>query len=283
MARPNWEYIRVDVLLPGHPKLAGLPRSARWTLIELWCFAGRYHTDGFISDDVWGETGPAADRRRLVERGLAERADGGWQMHDYTGHQRTREEIDTLSAKRSESGRRAAAVRWGSEGDTKSHSQRSNTTMRNASDPMPEAEAEADKDPPARGRAAPQGAARGTRLAADFAITAAMAAWAAENVPGIDFAAETMRFRDYWESKAGANARKTDWPATWRNWMRRAAETAPPRNLRPAGSHQPTHDEFEALRQSWARPLSEQEAEIDARGNGGSYRVHRNSLPAAEN
>lgn len=29
------------------------------------------------------------------------------------------------------------------------------------------------------------------------------------------------RFRDYWTAKAGRDAAKRDWPATWRNWVRR--------------------------------------------------------------
>lgn len=31
-------------------------------------------------------------------------------------------------------------------------------------------------------------------------------------------------FRDYWLSKPGAQARKLDWSATWRNWVRREAD-----------------------------------------------------------
>jgi len=34
---------------------------------------------------------------------------------------------------------------------------------------------------------------------------------------------EALVFRDYWHSKAGADARKVDWLATFRNWIRRAA------------------------------------------------------------
>jgi hypothetical protein len=37
---------------------------------------------------------------------------------------------------------------------------------------------------------------------------------------------EASKFRDYWVGK-GANATKTDWPATWRNWVRTAAERLP--------------------------------------------------------
>jgi len=50
----------------------------------------------------------------------------------------------------------------------------------------------------------------------------------------------------------------------------------------PAGSHQPTPDEFAALRSNWANPLDAQEAGNDTRGNGRPDRVHSNRLPAAE-
>lgn len=40
-------------------------------------------------------------------------------------------------------------------------------------------------------------------------------------------AKELDRFRDYWASQPGQKGVKTDWLATWRNWVRKAAETAP--------------------------------------------------------
>lgn len=36
-------------------------------------------------------------------------------------------------------------------------------------------------------------------------------------------------FRDYWCAKGGADARKADWDATWRNWVRREKPRAMPR------------------------------------------------------
>lgn len=109
MARPNWEYIRVDVLLPDHPKLDALSDKAFRTLIELWCWCGQNRTDGFVRDAKWKAFGSAAARTALVRAGLAERVTGGYQMHDFTGpdgHQRSRAEIEELSAKRSASGRK---------------------------------------------------------------------------------------------------------------------------------------------------------------------------------
>ena len=47
---------------------------------------------------------------------------GGVLMHDYTEHQRTREEIDELSVKRREAARKGAAARWN--GHAKPHALR---------------------------------------------------------------------------------------------------------------------------------------------------------------
>jgi hypothetical protein len=63
-----------------------------------------------------------------------------------------------------------------------------------------------------------------TRIPDDFAITPEMQDWAAERIPGFGIDAETENFIDWWRSKPGAAAMKTDWVATWRTWMRRAAK-----------------------------------------------------------
>ncbi len=48
------------------------------------------------------------------------------------------------------------------------------------------------------------------------------------------------RFGDYWRAQPGTKGRKTDWPATWRNWCRKESDdrgTAPrqPGNREPIG------------------------------------------------
>ena len=57
------------------------------------------------------------------------------------------------------------------------------------------------------------------RCPEDFEVTAELRAWATEKVPGVDIDRETEAFRD-WEFRDA----KSDWPATWRRWMRKAAE-----------------------------------------------------------
>jgi hypothetical protein len=70
---------------------------------------------------------------------------------------------------------------------------------------------------------------RGTRIPADFAVTPAMVAWAAENAPDVDGRRETEKFINYWTAKTGRDATKRDWVATWRNWMLNAQERLPSR------------------------------------------------------
>jgi hypothetical protein len=120
VARPNWEYIRIDVLLPDHEKADDLSDKAFRTLIELWCWCGLNRTDGFVRDAKWKTFGTAAARAQLLrvppgfKHGFAERVDGGYQMHDFIGpdgHQRSRAEIDELSARRAAAGRKGGQAR----------------------------------------------------------------------------------------------------------------------------------------------------------------------------
>lgn len=122
MARPNWEYIRVDVLFPDHPKTDELSDKAFRTLFEIWCWCGLNRTDGFVRESKWKTFGTKTARDQLLrvppgfKHGFVEKVDGGYQMHDYVGpngHQRTKAEIDELSKRRAESGRKGASSRWG--------------------------------------------------------------------------------------------------------------------------------------------------------------------------
>ncbi len=89
-----------------------------------------------------------------------------------------------------------------------------------------------------------RGAPRGTRLPDDFAVTAAMVEWARQHAPHVDGRIETEQFCDYWRSKAGRDATKLDWIATWRAWMRKAEQQAG----RPRKAAGPTDADWDALK-----------------------------------
>lgn len=67
---------------------------------------------------------------------------------------------------------------------------------------------------------------RGCRIPDDFAVTPEMVTWAHRHAPHVDGRLQTAKFVDYWQAKAGKDATKLDWVATWRNWMRNAEEQA---------------------------------------------------------
>lgn len=64
-------------------------------------------------------------------------------------------------------------------------------------------------------------AATASRLPADWTPSDVDQRFCATERPDLDCKAVADRFRDHWISKAGADGRKRDWSATWRNWVRR--------------------------------------------------------------
>lgn len=66
---------------------------------------------------------------------------------------------------------------------------------------------------------------RGTRIPDIFRVTPEMREWAAQQGwSHLDLDGITAGFVDYWLGVPGAKGVKLDWPATWRNWVRRKAE-----------------------------------------------------------
>lgn len=61
---------------------------------------------------------------------------------------------------------------------------------------------------------------RGSRLPPDWRMSPDQEAYCRENRPDLSPVKTAERFRDYWVSKAGKDAVKLDWDATWRNWVR---------------------------------------------------------------
>ncbi|ADL71246.1 hypothetical protein ISLAND3_64 [Mycobacterium phage Island3] len=70
-------------------------------------------------------------------------------------------------------------------------------------------------------------APRGSRLPDGWMPDDETIAAMRQQFPHVDLRAEHEKFTDYWRGAAGAKGRKADWTATWRNWIRRAAENAP--------------------------------------------------------
>lgn len=67
---------------------------------------------------------------------------------------------------------------------------------------------------------APQNASRGSRLPTDWELPDAWREWAEGERPDLPVDLVADSFRDFWVSKPGKDGRKSDWHATWRNWIR---------------------------------------------------------------
>jgi len=79
--------------------------------------------------------------------------------------------------------------------------------------------------------------ARASRLPSDWKPSDKDIAYCREQRPELDPERVAENFRDYWHAKAGVDARKADWPATWRTWVRneRSQTSARPASLPPVG------------------------------------------------
>jgi hypothetical protein len=95
---------------------------------------------------------------------------------------------------------------------------------------------------------------KATRLSEDFVVPDEWKSWAKVNRPDLNINLVADTFVDYWISRADAGAAKTNWLATWRNWVRNSkaafvkpislAERATNRALgRPADQRLPTPEE----------------------------------------
>lgn len=248
-------WFKVDDSFWSHPKLSELSHAA----ISLWVRAGAYcaqHlTDGrvtaaTVTRQLWTGT-EAADE--LAAAGLWDALDdgSGWQFHDWLEYQPTAAETEQKRAAARERVQRARAkkratsdagnadVRANSSvtsGErTAQQSRDSDVTegarsqdVRSTPNPNPNpmtTDVVIDPPTPRRGEQAKgKGKSRGTRLDADWRPDADTVAKIAAELPGLDYQREHAVFVDYWLAQPGQRGVKVDWAATWRNWMRRAAE-----------------------------------------------------------
>jgi hypothetical protein len=61
-----------------------------------------------------------------------------------------------------------------------------------------------------------------SRIPDDFALTDERKAYAEKHLPRVDAPALLESFLDHWKAASGPKARKLDWDATWRTWVRNA-------------------------------------------------------------
>ncbi|TDS74392.1 hypothetical protein [Comamonas sp. JUb58] len=190
------------------------------------------------------DTDPTAAERKRRQRAKAKAdagSDGVTDKSRVTGHDVTRTDIDTdIDKDKEEVVKELADVGGGPA----------------TADPDPAPAALAKKPKPAPATA--------TRLPDDWTLLKAWGDWALRERPDMtpeDVRREADCFADHWRAKAGANAKKLDWAATWRNWIRRSDGPKPAFRGNASGHSRSVNKQEElearnrAVGQSWVEKM----------------------------
>jgi len=157
---------------------------------------------------------PEEEGRRIVR--LDEHRAWGWRIVNYIKYRSIRNEEDRREQNREAQARFKAKAKAGkpeSAQVSRGQPQKAHT----------EAEADVEAKPISGAPSSPDGSdkKRGSRLPEEWEPGEDGATFANNaGIAGQRFHDEAAKFRDYWSAQPGAKGRKTDWPATWRNWCR---------------------------------------------------------------
>lgn len=95
-------WVRIDDQVPHHQKFLEAGPAAAWFWVCGVAHCQRQLSDGFISEAALPLVGVPKGYRKLAEHlvyvGLFDRVEGGYQVHDYHQHNRTRDEAEAHTA-----------------------------------------------------------------------------------------------------------------------------------------------------------------------------------------
>lgn len=227
-------YIRVHDGMPDHPKIEPLSDAAFRLLVSTWCWNSRYLTDGHVPAATRAKRGKAKVWDELIAAGLADvNEDGSLTMHHYTEHQRTAEEVQAIRDARAESGALGNHKRWHvargvtdpecdhcTDPETVANLSQTRSQTGRKSSPQTQTQSDIATNVAIGVARIPRNNGRATRIPQPWVIDEAMKDWAIER--GMDpkwVLRHNERFENYWLAKPGKAGEKTDWRATWRNWL----------------------------------------------------------------
>lgn len=203
------DWIKMGKDLITHPKIVRMASALRADklrtiggLFAVWCLFDTHSVDGHLS----GYTAETIDDEIRFPGFCAAMASVGWlESNDDGAFLPDFEEHNGQSAKR------RAQETERKRNDRKTYAPDADKKRTR------EEKRREEKNTPPSGGEAPRRATR--KCPDDFVVTAELKAWAEEKHPGVDLIAQTAAFRDYTFKTA-----MTDWPGTWRNWIRKAVQ-----------------------------------------------------------
>lgn len=176
---------------------------------------------------------PAAFRRAvdaLIDEGKIDAKDGGY------WNERVQKEFD-FRLENSNSAKEAANKRWGK--TQQKQRGKDASAMQPQCDRNAISEARSQNNTLSNERVSAR-AKKGTRLPANWKPEPLPEGFAQKHgITHVLCERELDKFQNYWTALTGQKATKLDWDATWRNWLCRAAESAP--RYPPQQQQSPTH------------------------------------------
>lgn len=241
---------RLSVGLYKHRKIKKLISrvgfEGPWRLVGLWLYARESRPNGVLhgmtAEDIelevdWSGKAGALVSALLECRWLDKDGDT-FVLHDWAEHQ----PFASNAQSRKDSARLAGLIRqYGDRKGREMFRVGQATGYQTASDALAEcqrlaSDPLADRSPPSflpssqpSNQPVETPRKRGSRLPKPLELSDEWKAEAQRVAPQVDHRKEFDKFCDHWWGKAGKDATKDDWLATWRNWVRRAAEFAPPK------------------------------------------------------
>lgn len=204
-------------------------------LYWLWAAADQHTEDGVLPGlslrQIDRKTGVPGFSAAVVRVGWIEEIDGGVRIVRFEEHNGASAKRRGSDAKRKASVRKLSA----SDADTEK------TEAGRDAELEKEKEKEIDQ---VQKQKQERGSPTGSLLPADWQPSAADVAFAERERSDVDWRLEAEKFADYWHGIAGAKGRKSDWPGTWRNWIRRADA---PRGTARAGPQQPLGKQMQGV------------------------------------
>jgi uncharacterized protein YdaU (DUF1376 family) len=209
---PWFKFFAADYLLD--PDVDAIPSEAEGLLIRMWCLC---HLEGSCPADP--EELARKTRRTLQSVLQCKRhCEPFFDLQEDRLYSRRMEEEKHRSKQARENASKRYEQRTSADGNA-------NGSANGSANCTAQSQSQSQKKPSDAGASVPSKVspiARGTRLPQDFAITEEHRKFASEIGADVDREFET--FCDYWIAQPGQKGVKTEWNATFRNWLRRSVE-----------------------------------------------------------
>lgn len=228
-------WFKVDDNLAFHRKTVKAGNAAMGLWVRAGAWAAQQLSDGFIPEEIAELLGTRQQAAKLVSAELWLEVSGGFSFHKWGERQPKREEIEKERAAGAERKRLSRERKKGTITANPIVGDGSHANVQHRTDGAPQRPDPTRPDPTTTPNGVEGPRKRGKRLPDGWTPQQKTREQIIAECPGVDLRREHLKFVDFWQAKAGKDASKVDWDATWRNWMRNAKPTQHP-------THSPASD-----------------------------------------